>query len=188
MYKEWLDKAKQLFLRKENLLVLLLVAVMGTGVTYAFLQWKSQELINQFNVPIAATLQIDEEFNQQEKKNLSVRVADTGYSMYVRAAIVVNWVNANGEIYSSAPREGLDYSITLDLANGWSRASDGFYYYQDAVASGQRTGVLITSCTRLLAPPETGYFLKVEIVAQTIQAAGTTDVGGVTARFDAWGK
>lgn len=65
-------------------------------------------------------------------------------------------------------------------------ANDGFYYLNAMVNSGE-TPNLINLCYQTQAGPSDGYRLHIEVIAQTIQALGTTDVGGTPAVTDAWG-
>ncbi|MBR0157809.1 MAG: hypothetical protein IJM24_01870 [Clostridia bacterium] len=120
-------------------------------------------------------------------------------------------------VHANLPVEGRDYVITYaNLYSGdvdgladdkWTKGSDGFYYYSSPVLKkavtdddGNTVNVratlpLIASChlniedRDAIQCPE-GYVLNVEIVAQTIQAIGTTDAdtydAGTLAVVDAW--
>ena len=102
-----------------------------------------------------------------------MRIQNTGdINAMIRASIVVTWKNADGEIYGRAPVAGTDYEMVLDLTNGWSKSSDGFYYWNKPVAPDAFTGVLITSCTAIESNVPDGYSLNVEIIASGIQAEG----------------
>lgn len=115
-------------------------------------------------------------------------------------------------VHSNQPKLGTDYTLTLAnfydgevsglLPDTWTLGSDGFYYYSSPVlkqttgegssASSSRTTLpLIASCSiKDGANVPEGYTLSVEIVAQVIQAIGTTDAGsydaGTLAVVDAW--
>ena len=74
----------------------------------------------------------------------------------------------------------------------WFRGEDGFYYQKNPVASdgiggSALTSVLIQRCAPVAGQTPDGCGLNVEIIAQTIQALGTTDAGNVPAGEDAWG-
>ena len=122
----------------------------------------------------------------------AVSVSDYKYTVYIRAAVTVNWVKGNS-IYAHAPEAGTDYNITFDTAKWFFH--DGFYYYRVPVESGKATSELLRGFTQSDGAnvPEGGYTLTLTMVAQAIQAKGTTDVSGdITASgkpavSDAWG-
>lgn len=175
------------------------LVVMSAVAVFAYLRWSSS-VTNTFtpddevDPTILETLDTD----NNEKENVSINVGnnavtnDTGYSVYVRAAIVVTWVKANDpkQVLATPPKEGVDYSIDLttdDADATWFKGTDGFYYYEEAVASGGETADLIDLCQPIKKAPVDGYVLNVRIISQTIQALGTTDGGNVPAVKDAWG-
>lgn len=165
------------------LAVISLISIMSVGPTYAYLKMDSAPTVNSFSAAQSVDPAIAETFNRTSKNDVYVRVGDTGYSVYVRAAVVVTWKDADGNVLGTQPREGTDY--TIDIGDHWALDS-GYYYYDQAVNSGASTENLIESCTVLLPAPEDGYSLSVDILTQTIQSAGETD-GGVSAVQDAWG-
>lgn len=110
----------------------------------------------------------------------TVDVGNPGYSVYVRAAVVVNWVDSKGEVLAVQPAAKTDYII--EYGTNWFQ-KDGFWYHKDALSSGT-TQPLITSISP--ATEKTGYTLKADILAQTIQALGTTDADKTPAVTDAW--
>lgn len=176
------------------LIVLAAVALMAalSVAVYAYLSTASGSVENKFSVATESDPSINETFtNGIIKESVSVNVGQTGYSVYVRVAIVVTWRN-NNNVYAQKPVEGTDYSISLKTGDNdfWFAGEDGFYYHKSPVESGDNTKDLIESCRQLTAAPA-GYSLHVEIIAQTIQAAGTTDPDGngnsVPAVTDAWG-
>ncbi len=114
----------------------------------------------------------------------AVTVGDTGYSVYIRATVTVNWRNASGELLAVAPEESTDYSFTP--GEGWSKGSDGYYYYASPVESGQSTTALLGGLTRTGTAPE-GCRLVADVAAEAIQCAGTTDDDDLPAVTDAWG-
>lgn len=192
--------------RKPNKTVIIvaciaLVMAIGTIAVFAYLSGKSGPVTNTLNADTDPSPAIVETFDGTVKKDVKVNVGKNDYTVYVRAAIVVNWVDANGNVLADAPVSNLqnednyDYILDLNLATGnpaanqWSFGSpDGFYYYSSPVPSEGSTEVLIKSVK--VNPDATvpeGYTLSVEIVAQTIQAIGTTDTGDTPAVVDAWG-
>ena len=158
--------------------ITLLVGVI-IGGTLAFLNDSDEEIMNTFT-PSQVTTEVVEELDGGTKKNVQIQNT-SDIEANIRVAIVVTWQNANGEVYGTAPVAGTDYELDLDLANGWSKKADGFYYWANPVAADDTnpetttdmTGVLIKSCTYLGNAPE-GYSLNVEIIASGIQADGIT--------------
>ena len=126
---------------------------------------------------------INETFDGTEKKNVTVE--NTGdVPALIRAKVVVNWVDGEGNIVANPPTDHT-YSITygsdwLDLDN------NGYYYYNGIVAKAGSTTALVTSAK------QTGgdkYRLQIEIIAEAIQATGFVNpVDGTTpAAQNAWG-
>ena len=185
------------------LAVLALAAlVLGTAGVWAYLHLCTSPADNAFqaasnvNPAISEVTVPDDGSPITEKKDVTVNVGNTsviiggtpdaGYSVYVRAAVIVTWQDAVGNVYFQNPTAGTDYTITYNTTD-WTQGTDGYWYYNSAVNSGQSTANLIKSCTALKAAPKSGYTLNVTIAAQTIQSAGTTDTGDIPARKDAWG-
>lgn len=127
--------------------------------------------------------------NVGENNSVSFTVPSRTYPVFVRAAYTVNWVNDAGEIYGSAPVEGIDYSVTGPAADsGWFQ-KDGFWYYSPAINasdSAATTAALIQSVTEYNRPPE-GYTLKVQTATQVIQAIGMTGSPAQAIVTAAWG-
>ena len=163
---------------------LLLVAL--PLAAYAYLSANSGQLGNSFYPAPEKDPTIQEGFDGENKTNVFVSVGETGYTVYVRAAIVVTWKDESGNVYATKPVVGTDYEIQLNSTDWFEQG--GYYYCKQSVASNSNTAVLIHSCKRIgaAAAPE-GYKLSIQILSQTIQAAGTTNVGGVPAVTDAWG-
>ena len=176
--------------RKRILPVFLAVlfVIAGTVATvYAYLKTSTPAVNNTFSAAQDPEATITESFDPEtEKKNVAVKVGDTGYSVYVRAVIVVTWKNAeNGDVLATKPVAGTDYEISLNTSDWFEK--DGFYYHEEPVPSKGTTADLIISCKPIAGKTPAGYGLNVEIVAQTIQAAGKTDAGDIPAVTDAWG-
>lgn len=186
-----------------TLLILLLLASLAAVPMYAKYIKQTNEIKNTFSHVDTSGPEIEEKFEKNIKEDVYVSVGETKYPVYVRAAIVITWkkeVEVTDEdgntvkdyiVYSVLPDPETDYVLTLNLAenNGWIyNESDGFYYYTQPVESKGKTGVLIEKCVQAdpFNPPE-GYFLSVEIIAQTVQAVGSTDDDKFLAYQDAWG-
>ena len=169
-------------------LAVLFVMAVTVATVYAYLKTSTDPAVkNTFSAAQDPEATITESFDPNaEKKDVAVKVGKTGYSVYVRAAIVVTWKNAeNGDVLATKPVAGVDYTITLNDSDWFEK--DGFYYHKAAVPSEGTTANLIISCKPIAGKAPAGYGLNVEIVAQTIQSAGTTDTGDTPAVTDAWG-
>lgn len=182
--------------RKQKWLAVGLIAVLvitaTTGAVYAYLSATIGPVHNTFTAAPTHTIDIEETFptgaTNPIKKNVCVDVGNPGYAVYVRAAIVVTWKKGN-DVYAYKPVQKTDdavgdYALELNLTD-WFQGSDGFYYLRSMVNSGD-TAELIKTCSQLQEGPEGGYTLHVEIIAQTIQALGTTDDDSIPAVEDAW--
>lgn len=145
-----------------------LLLVLGViGGSLAYLLDKTDDVENTF-LPTEVTCVINEEFNGVTKKN--VTVTNTGdIDAYLRAAIVVNWVNDKGEVLGEAVPADAWTLTGMDAK--WTQKADGYYYYADPVAPNGVTEKLIGECK--LAEGKTapaGYYLSVTILADAIQA------------------
>lgn len=182
-----------------SVVLLLLVAV---GTTLAYIFTKTDPVVNTFTPskvscavvensgrPVSGGIQ-----NTGDKKS-NVQIKNTGDTdAYIRVAVVVNWMSADGtRVWAKKPVEGEDYTMILDLDNGWSSVGD-YYYYSSAVApcphedgdehAGCMTSVLISSCTPAAGRAPDGYYLSVEIIASAIQSNGM----GANSALEAWAK
>ena len=166
-------------------LTVLLIAAVTVATVYAYLKTSTPAVTNSFAADVDPVLSIVETFEDNVKSDVAVQVGKSSYSVYVRAAIVVTWKDASGNVLATKPVAGVDYTITLNDSDWFEK--DGFYYHKAAVPSEGTTANLIISCKPIAGQAPAGYGLNVEIVAQTIQSAGTTDTGDTPAVTDAWG-
>lgn len=166
--------------KKLNLILgLLLVALLGVAGTYAYLIATTSPVENSFT-PATVSCEIDETFTNNIKTN--VRIENTSdVDAYIRASIVVSFVDANENTVGIVPVLGKDYTMELNLNDtSWFKGGDGFYYCRAKVARSDFTPVLITEAKSIGNSP---YQLKIEIVASAIQSLPTnavTDAWGVT--------
>jgi len=152
-----------------------LILTASVGGTLAYLMAQTSEVVNTFN-PSKVTSQVVETLNGNVKNNVMIK--NTGdVDAFIRAAVVVTWQDAQGNVYPKTPGAD-DYSIKWNISenDSWFE-KDGFYYYKNKVEPNGTTGVLFTECTPLNTEPE-GYTLHVEILGSAIQADGMTTVDG----------
>ena len=168
--------------RRQSLVLvasILLILAISVGGTLAYLATQTGSVTNTFT-PTSVETDIKEENSGNVKKN--VTVTNTGSTdAYVRAAIVVTWINDAGEVYPQAPVLGTNYTMDLNKADDAWKEYGGYYYWHAPVAGGRETGVLINSAEPTGAAPE-GYYLSIEILSQAIQATPNAAV------IDAWGR
>lgn len=149
------------------------VVVVLAVPTLAFLLSRTDPVVNSFQ-PSKVTCEINETFENGVKTDVSVK--NTGNTTaYIRASIVVSWVDESGNISAVPPSEGTDYSMILDLDNGWVQGGDGYYYYTKAVDPSNNTDVLIKECQQL--KDKSGYKLSVNCIASAIQSLPASAVG-----------
>ncbi len=153
------------------LLALILVVGAAAGGTVAWLTQTTQTENNNFSYGTVSCA-IKENFDGTTKSD--VTVTNTGNTpAYIRAACIVNWVDAQGNIAANVPA---DYTYSLSIPGaGWTAGSDGYYYYNGVVdANGTTEGSLLT-CTS--SHPEGGeYTLSVKVIASAVQATPSTAV------------
>ena len=190
------------FINKKFIVVtaLALLLFVTVGSTLAYIFTKTEPVENTFN-PSKVACAVVENNNPDENRadivpNVSIKtnvqIKNTGDTdAYIRAAVVVNWMNEDGtRAWATKPVQGADYSISYNVNdNGWVDGGDGYYYYTQPVARDQLTDILITGATQLTAKGPVGtdntqYYLSIEIVASAIQADG---MGAASAK-DAWAK
>lgn len=113
--------------KKKQLIVLLLVfaliLTLSVGTALAFLAMRTNPLENIFQ-PAEITCAIEENFDGSRKSD--VRIRNTGtVPVYIRAEVVVTWVNSGGSVAAEKPAEGIDYEIIfaedtgLDQRDRW---------------------------------------------------------------------
>ena len=159
--------------RSKMLLILsiVLILTLAVGGTLAYVTATPKTVQNQFT-PVYVTSRVNVEGD-------TIDITNTGnISAYIRAAIIVNWVDEAGNILPIAPTAD-QYALGIN-AEKWT-PEDGFYYYKNSVASYGTTDDLVTSITVKIELPD-GYGLNVQVVAEAIQADGM----GATSAMHAW--
>lgn len=148
------------------ILVLLCCAVAGT---VAYLVTSTGPVTNTFT-PASVTTQVEETFDGTTKSD--VQIKNTGnIDAYIRAAVIVNWADENGNVYGGAtPEARKDYNISYNESD-WFQGSDGYWYYTKPVAPNDGlTDILIKSCAPAANMAPEGYDLQVTILADGIQS------------------
>lgn len=166
MRKTTIKRNKKLILLISIAAILILALTAGT--TLAWLKASSGPVVNTFE-PARVTSQVEESIKDGVKSD--VRIKNTSnIDAYIRATVVINWVDDKGNVAAQKPVKDTDYKITYyDSNSGWWE-HDGYYYYSSAVAPEDMTGTLISKCEAVAGKAPEGYSLSVEIIADAIQS------------------
>ena len=148
-----------------TLSVMLLLGIVG-GATFAYIIAEGEPVNNSFT-PGRVVCEVQSDFSVTNKGNTDA---------FMRAAVVANWENADGDICGIAP----EYTITL--GSGWTEGSDGYYYYGSEVAPNEKTTAVVADVQKKGSVD--GFDLSVVVLAEAIQADGM-DVNTAQA---AWAK
>ena len=168
-------------------IVMAVMMLVPIKVTSAYVETDAGVLENNFSL-LTVPNTINEEFDNRVKKNVTVTNNSGNARAYVRAAVTANWVNGDGEIYAEKPVEGEDFEVTW-TSEGWVLGKDGYYYYTSMLDPEEVTAVLLTDCKlKDNVVPPVGYNLRVDIMAQTIQAEGDEEATGKKPVILAWGS
>lgn len=150
---------------------LLLVIGLAISGTLAYITATVDCITNTFQ-PSQVTTAVVETFENGVKKD--VKIQNTGdIDAWIRAYVLVTWQDGNGNVYGELPVKDTDYTITYDLASGWLKGEDGFYYWSTPLAfqeGSNLTGVLLSECKAINGQAPEGYSLAVEIVGSGLQS------------------
>ena len=174
--------------RKKHLVLLFSIVLLLTAVaggTLAFIAVKTASVQNQFESAYV-TCQVN------VNDDNSIDLMNTGnVDAYIRAAIIVNWMDSEGNVLGAAPKEavdenGGDYSLVINNTTWQKDDTTGFYYYKARVGASESTDNLIDYIYETTDNRPSSYTLSIEVIAEAIQADGVTDADGTPAVQDAW--
>ncbi|MBQ6933102.1 MAG: hypothetical protein IJN37_01805 [Clostridia bacterium] len=165
-----------------TLVSLILILTIGVGGTLAYLITSTGEVKNTFT-PSQVNISVNENVDNGVKSNVKIQNHNDSVKAYIRAAIVVNWMDKDGNVWAAKPKKDTDYTMTT--GGNWTLGTDGYYYHKGAVEPNADTNVLITEAKYLANAPD-GYYLSIEILAQAIQADGVDSEGKSPVEL-AWG-
>ena len=152
------------------LIAIILLISTAVGSTVAFLATKTEPVENSFeyaNVSCKVTQNCDTDGSIVQVKNTGT------ISAYIRAAVVANWIDVDGNIAASVPK-GYSYDLTCS-SGSWAQGKDGFFYYLLPVAPGASTEGNLLTCT-VTCPETPEYTLSVEVLAEAIQSTPASAV------------
>ena len=161
--------------------ILMLIGVVA-GSTVAYLIAQTDDVANTFEYG-KVSCRVEEKFDKKEKKD--VQIQNTGnVNAYIRATVVVNWLDKDNNIVASVPA-GYTYNLTVNTGvnSKWVEGKGGYYYYTSPVAPGDFTEGSLLTCTVTYPPDLTNpeYTLSVEILATAVQSEPASAV------TEAWG-
>lgn len=168
------EKSARHGIRMNRTAVLLIAVILlistAVGSTVAFLATKTEPVENSFEYANVSC----EVMQDRDTDGSIVQVKNTGtISAYIRAAVVANWIDADGNIAASVP-EGYSYDLTCS-SGSWAQGKDGFFYYLLPVAPGALTEGSVLTCT-VACPEDPEYTLSVEVLAEAIQSTPASAV------------
>ena len=165
------------------LIAVILLISTAVGSTVAFLATKTEPVENSFeyaDVSCKVTQNCDTDGSIVQVKNTGT------ISAYIRAAVVANWIDVDGNIAASVP-EGYSYDLTCS-SGSWAQGKDGFFYYLLPVAPGASTEGNLLTCT-VTCPEDPEYTLSVEVLTEAIQSTPASAVNEAwSAAVDGSGK
>lgn len=144
------------------ILSLCLIFALAAGATFAYLKASTTPVQNTFQVATPGT-EIIEDLNGSQKKSIQIKNTGTATS-YVRAKLVMNWVDDSGNVSATPVDITVDYNQT-----GWF-LKDGIYYCKAPVAPEASSAELLKQPIEQTGAPE-GCHLEVTVLAESIQAA-----------------
>lgn len=165
------------------LIAIILLISTAVGSTVAFLATKTEPVENSFEYANVSCKVMQD----PDTDGSIVQVKNTGtISAYIRAAVVANWMDIDGNIAASDP-EGYSYKLTCS-SGSWVQGTDGFFYYLLPVAPGASTEGNLLTCT-VVCPKDPEYTLSVEVLAEAIQSTPANAVNEAwSAAVDGDGK
>ena len=153
------------------LIAIILLISTAVGSTVAFLATKTEPVENSFEY---ADVSCEVMQDRDTDGSSIVKVKNTGtISAYIRAAVVVNWMDTDGNIAASVP-EGYSYDLTCS-SGSWAQGTDGFFYYLQPVAPDASTEGNLLTCT-VARPKDPEYTLSVEVLTEAIQSTPASAV------------
>lgn len=154
---------------EKNKIVSIIVALflfigIATPITYAYLQDNTPGVTNTFT-PGEVGTEVDEKFENNIKSDVKIKNTKN-VPAYIRAALIVNWVDTDGNYAAEAPVINTDYNMNINTTDWFEK--DGYYYHRKPVDPDNSTSVLINSAKPI--SEKNGYKLSIEILGSGIQA------------------
>ena len=158
----------------------ILLGIMFLG-SIAYLQ-RISGLDNRFVIG-KTDINVEEIFNDAKTQKSDIRLTNTGNTpVYMRAKVLIYYVDDEGNVLGIVPKEGVDYTMEPGTED-WMK-KDNIYYYSkpvDPYSTGGVTGETtnLVNCINDLIPDDDKY-LVVDVLGQSVQA------NPISAVKDAW--
>ena len=159
------------------LAALVLVCTVTVSGTIAYLIDKTEEVTNTFS-PSSTSIDIEDTVNGAVKSNVVITVGGNT-DVYVRARIVGNWCDDNGNIVAPWTMDDAHGEFSNLAQGAWMQKEDYFYYRSKCsggdVLSTEHDNALFGSYT-VKSYPTDATNLKMTILVQSIQCEPKTTV------------
>lgn len=156
---------RQSKIRKVLLLFLILILMVTVGGTLAYLQKKTQNVVNTFTIGNVTT-QVTEEFSQIDDWEFQKcpRVENIGYNGEGNACYVRVYITAS-------PEEQLNLIGLENYEDDWVKGEDGYYYYQHVLEVGESTTPIFDSIEVKEAYRDTIEEFEVTVYQEAVQCS-----------------
>lgn len=158
-------------LNKKSLVLLICAALLLTFTvsgTVAYLVADTDPVENVFT-PASVDTEIFEEVSGNTKSVIKVTNAQNSIDVFVRVAVIGNWVK-DGQVVESWTPAANQFNLT-----DWVE-HDGFYYFKSVVAPRGATSDLLATNIVSTTRESDGAHLEVTVIHQSIQAEPETTV------------
>jgi len=150
-----------------TIVAVVLLLCSAVGGTLAWLSDQTPAVTNTFD-PAQVSVSIQEDITTKQGEKSEIKLTNTSdIKAYVRAAVIVNWVDGDNHVVSG-PAVDLP---TVNSSGGWAIGRDGYYYYTWELNPGQQTpnAMFTTAISEPEGKPDDAR-LQVTILAEAIQS------------------
>ena len=116
----------------------------------------------------AVGIDLSDKVSGNVKSNVVIKSYGSA-SSYIRAAIIANWYDNEGNIV--APWNETQGTFTGLPGSGWTKNADGYYYYSNPVAKETNINSIFTTYTKPSTPPVDGAHLEMTIMVQAVPSS-----------------
>ena len=158
------------YLNNRLIVIAIVLAIAGCGLTFAFVFRTTGITINRFTVADVSCA-VNEVFDSEKGIKTSIKVKNTGNTdAYIRVRLVSNWVDEKGNVIGKSSEEPL-FTPDAWLSSDWFKFGEN-YYYRKPVKAGEITNDIFASGAYLTLKEDSKdmVYQSVEILAEAIQA------------------
>lgn len=156
------------------LIAAIMILTVSVAGTVAYLAAVTGPVVNTFE-PTEVKTEIDEEFDGSTKREIFIinPTGDNKIDVYIRVALVGNWVNQAGDVVAPAT----DSEISFTIGTDWVKKGDYYYYTKKVAPGGSTTNLLGSDITANVKAD--GSYLSLTVIQQAIQAEPTSVVSSI---------